>query len=88
MGLSCTLMTELKNKVDELLLIDKYPKYIPLVIRDIARYRNKEYLHTQGPERPKQSVRGYMKVFFHNKGIEFTRDSKQQRDLRLNPNIF
>ena len=70
MSLPTGMMTRITALADELLIGQTLPKHIPLIVKDLAKYRLNKHCRDSAGSAKKQSTRGYLKLEYHNKGIE------------------
>ena len=63
-------MSKLTNIADELLISQAVPKYIPLVIKDLAKFRMTRHLGPTTVIEERKDSKGYIRLKFRNKGIE------------------
>ena len=70
MSLPTNVMTRLTAVADGLLINQTLPRHIPLIAKDLAKFRlNRHYKETVNVQN-KQPNRGFLKLQFSNKGIE------------------
>ena len=67
MSLPTNVMARLTAVADDLLINQTLPRHIPLIVKDLAKFRlNRHCINVQD----KQPDRGFLKLQFSNKGIE------------------
>ena len=72
MSLPTSNMTRITTVADELLISQSLPKHIPITVKDLAKFRLNKHCRDSVESVNKRSTctRGYLKLQFHNKGIE------------------
>ena len=70
MSLPTKMMTRLTTIADELLINQTLPRYISLIVKDLAKYRLTRHCLDTAESENKKPTRGFIKLQFSNKGIE------------------
>ena len=66
MSLPTSNMTRITTVADEILSSQSLPTHIPLIVKDLAKFRLNKHCRDSVESVNKQTTRGYLKLQIHN----------------------